>query len=83
MVKCGKEARRRGIPVIISGRVQGVGYRAWTAGTASTLGVDGWVRNRRDGTVEAAFAAVQPALDTLPRGGVFQLQHLQGNLEVI
>lgn len=41
------------IHVTISGRVQGVGYRAWLHGRASGLGLKGWVRNRRDGTVEA------------------------------
>lgn len=41
--------------VIISGRVQGVGYRAWTVKTASRMGLSGWVRNRNDGTVEAVF----------------------------
>ncbi len=41
--------------VIITGRVQGVFFRANTARAADRCGVSGWVRNRRDGTVEAVF----------------------------
>jgi acylphosphatase len=41
--------------VSIRGRVQGVGYRAWTEYTALERGLQGWVRNRRDGSVEALF----------------------------
>jgi acylphosphatase len=42
--------------VVIRGRVQGVGYRAWTEYTAEGREIEGWVRNRRDGSVEAVFA---------------------------
>jgi acylphosphatase len=42
--------------VVIRGLVQGVGFRAWTEYTALAHGLDGWVRNRRDGSVEAVFS---------------------------
>ena len=42
--------------VLIRGRVQRVGYRAWVEYTALEQGLEGWVRNRRDGAVEAVFA---------------------------
>jgi len=50
---------RRCVHVIVSGRVQGVGFRAFVVGEAEKLGLDGWVRNRRDGTVEAVFAGAE------------------------
>ena len=50
------KAARVAIKVVIRGRVQGVWYRGWAVDTARGLGLHGWVRNRRDGTVEALFA---------------------------
>ncbi len=43
------------VRVVVSGRVQGVWYRGWTVDEARARGLDGWVRNRRDGSVEAVF----------------------------
>jgi acylphosphatase len=45
----------RTVHVRVEGRVQAVGFRAWVKAEADALGLDGWVRNRRDGTVEAVF----------------------------
>jgi acylphosphatase len=45
--------------VVIRGRVQGVGFRAWTEVTALEFRLQGWVRNRRDGAVEALFMGLE------------------------
>jgi acylphosphatase len=47
---------RRTVRVRIEGGVQGVGFRYWTERVAGELGLAGWVRNRRDGSVEALFS---------------------------
>jgi acylphosphatase len=49
----------------ITGRVQGVGFRAWMEQTAERLGVRGWVRNRRDGSVEAVIAGDTSKVDEM------------------
>lgn len=53
--------------LVISGRVQGVGFRAWMVHKAQGLGVSGWVRNRLDGSVEALVAGDIAAVEELLR----------------
>ena len=58
--------------VTITGRVQGVFFRAWTVEQAKALGVNGWVRNTPNGSVEAHLQgdrwAVQRLIELLHRG---------------
>ncbi len=58
--------------IIVHGRVQGIGYRAFVEHEALRRGVEGWVRNRRDGSVEAVFmgeeAAVADMIEACRRG---------------
>lgn len=66
---------RTAVHCIIHGRVQGVGFRAWTRRTAAAKNLDGWVRNLPDGTVEALFAgeeeAVSQMVEVCRKGPVF------------
>jgi acylphosphatase len=55
----------RTVHVRIDGRVQGVGFRYWTEGVAVSLGLSGWVRNRRDGGVEAVFSGPADAVEEM------------------
>ena len=67
---------QRTVRLRVTGRVQGVGYRIWTTRAAARLGLRGWVRNRRDGSVEIqatgapeAVAALVEACWEGPRAG--------------
>ncbi|MHB0866888.1 MAG: acylphosphatase [Thermoleophilia bacterium] len=53
------------VHVHISGRVQGVFFRAWVLDNARRLGLGGWVRNRFDGGVEAVFEGPSEAVDLM------------------
>lgn len=55
----------KSVHVVISGRVQGVGFRYWVQNTARDLGISGWVRNRRDGSVEAVFSGASADVDRM------------------
>ncbi len=67
------------VHVLIHGRVQGVGYRAWTHHQAELHGLKGWVRNCRDGAVEAVFSGPEDLVEVVlkacrqgPRGAVVE-----------
>lgn len=53
----------KNVHVVISGKVQGVYYRKWTVENATKLSLNGWVRNCKDGTVEAVFSGKPNAVD--------------------
>ncbi len=58
-------AERQALRLQIHGIVQGVFFRAWTVDKARTLGVNGWVRNRHDGAVEALISGEPAALTAM------------------
>ena len=51
--------------VTIRGRVQGVGYRAWVEDEATARHLEGWVRNRRDGSVEAVLLGPEDVVSAM------------------
>jgi acylphosphatase len=74
--------------VIVHGRVQGVGYRAFVCSEATRHGIEGWVRNRRDGTVEAVFGGEVPDVAAMieacragPRGA--RVERVEGSEAMI
>jgi len=79
---------RLSVAVLISGGVQGVGYRDWTQRTARSLRLDGWVRNRRDGRVEAVLSGPPNAVEAMlaqcragpPAANVAAVEHAAAEL---
>lgn len=51
--------------VVVRGKVHGVGFRAFVRRHAALQGIEGWVRNRSDGTVEAVFAGTPEQVDAM------------------
>jgi acylphosphatase len=64
--------------IIVRGKVQGVGYRAWLEGEAVARGLAGWARNRRDGTVEAVLSGSEADVAAL----ITKCQHGPGMARV-
>jgi acylphosphatase len=58
-------AEQRTVHLLLHGRVQGVNFRGWAREQAEQLGLSGWIRNRRDGNVEAVFAGPSETVDIM------------------
>lgn len=79
------------VRIRVRGRVQGVGYRAFTQTEAMARGVIGWVRNRRNGDVEAVFGGPTEAIEALceicrrgpPRAAVEALEILPADVSAL
>ena len=61
----GAGSTTRAVRLVVTGKVQGVWFRAWTAEKAGELKLDGWVRNRRDGSVEMLISGPEPAVEAM------------------
>lgn len=61
----GNTTETQTVRIRVSGRVQGVWYRGWTQENAIGLDLNGWVRNRRDGSVEAVLSGERTAIDAM------------------
>ncbi len=80
---------RKTLRLRIEGHVQGVGYRAFVERRAVSLGLDGWVRNRRDGGVETVVSGPTADVDQLiadcragPRGSRVDMLKILEELDV-
>ena len=58
-------SEQRAVQVRVTGRVQGVCFRVWTQAEARQLGLAGWVRNERDGSVSALLVGRDDAVATM------------------
>jgi len=68
---------KKTLRLVIFGRVQGVFFRDSMRREAQNLGISGWVRNRNDGTVEAAVHGETTAVDAIVRWAQRGPQHAQ------
>ena len=57
--------KHKAVVARVTGRVQGVGYRAWARAEAQALGLSGWVRNEADASVTALIAGTAESLDAM------------------